>query len=184
MGAVVKEALDVSNSRIIDYAVSGHRSDFMDIYLGAKCTFFITSGTGIDAIPEMFRRPLMNVNYVPLEDVRSWNASHLTIFKKHWLRNEHRFMTFQEIIESGAGLFRYSEQYEQFGIELIENTQEEIAALAIEMDNRIKETWQTTEEDEELQRRFWSLFKPSELHGEIKSRIGADFLRQHRDWLQ
>jgi putative glycosyltransferase (TIGR04372 family) len=179
MGAVVKEELRLSNPCIIDYPNNGHRSDFMDIYLGAKCTFFITSGTGIDAIPEIFRRPLVVVNYVPLEFVRSWNASHITIFKKHWLRTEHRFMTFREILESGAGRFLLSEQYEQCGIELIENTPEEITALAIEMDERLKGKWQTTEEDEILQQRFWALYKPSELHGKIVSRIGAEFLRQN-----
>lgn len=184
MGAVVKEALNISNSRIIDYATNGKRTDLMDIYLGAKCAFFISSGTGIDAVPEIFRRPIMFVNLVPLEYAHTWNANHLFIPKKHWLRDEHRFMTFREILDSGAGRFLQSEQFEQRGIELIENTPEEIAGLAIEMNERLKETWQTTEEDEELQRCFWSLYKPSELHGKIVSRIGAEFLRQHRDWLE
>ena len=183
MGAVVKETLSISSSRIIDYATNGYRNDFMDIYLGAKCTFFITSGTGIDAVPEIFRRALVIVNYVPLEHVRSWNTNYLTIFKKHWLRKEHRFMTFREILESGAGRYLQSHQFETMGIELIENTPEEIAAVAIEMDERLKGTWQTTDEDEEMQQRFWARFPTSELHGTIVSRIGAEFLRQHQDWL-
>ena len=45
----------------------GQRSDFMDIYFGAKCHFFIGVGTGIDAIPDIFRRPILYVNVVPLE---------------------------------------------------------------------------------------------------------------------
>ena len=52
------------------------------------------------------------------------------------------------------------------------------------MDERLKGTWQTTEEDEELQQRFWSLFRKSELHGVIKARIGGDFLRQNKDLLE
>lgn len=51
------------------------------------------------------------------------------------------------------------------------------------MDERLKGMWQTTEEDEELQRRFWSLFKPSELNRVFRSRIGAEFLRQNRELL-
>lgn len=58
-----------------------------------------------------------------------------------------------------------------------------LAALAMEMDERLKGTWQTTEDDEELQRRFWSLFKPSELNGIIVSRIGTKFLRQNQELL-
>lgn len=91
-------------------------------------------------------------------------------------------MTFREIFESGAGDFNFS--YEEAGIDLIESFPEEIAAVVLEMEARLKSTWQTTEEDEELQRRFWEIFPRSELHGEIRSRIGADFLRKNKVWLE
>lgn len=183
MGAVVQEALHVSHPQIIDYAAGNHRTDFMDIYLGAKCHFFISSGTGIDAVPMIFRRPIVLVNQVPLEYVPSWFPYSLVIFKKHWLYREERFMTFREIIESGVGRFVLTEQYQEYGIELIENTPEEIAALVVEMDERLKRTWPTTEEDEVLQRRFWSIFPRSELHGKIVTRVGTEFLRQYGNWL-
>jgi hypothetical protein len=48
------------------------------------------------------------------------------------------------------------------------------------MEERLKGTWVITEEDEDLQRRFWSLFKPGELHGKIYSRIGAAFIRKYK----
>ena len=70
------------------------------------------------------------------------------------------------------------------GIEVIENTPEEILAVAVEMDERLKGIWRTTEEDEELQRRFWSLSKPSELNRVFVARIGAEFLRQNRELLE
>ena len=43
MGAVVKEKLITTNPGIINYAENGKRSDFMDIYLSAKCVFFLGS---------------------------------------------------------------------------------------------------------------------------------------------
>lgn len=183
MGAKVREAIKTEHPKVIDYATNGMRTDFMDIYLGAKCEFCLSTGLGYDGVPEIFRRPLAIVNDHSLECVRSWNARDLTIVKKYRLRKEHRFMTFREILDSGAGRFLTTRQFEESGIELIENTPEEIAALALEMDDRLKGKWQTTEDDNELQRRFWSLYKPSELHGKIMSRIGAEFLRQHREWL-
>jgi putative glycosyltransferase (TIGR04372 family) len=161
MGSIVKEALLTTHPKIIDYARNGCRSDFLDIFLGARCHFFMSSGTGIDAIPMIFRRPFMYVNYVPLEYATTWLPDHLFIPKKHWLRAEGRFLTFREILDSGVGRFLRSEQYTARGIEVIENTPEEIAALAIEMDERVTGTWRTTEEDEELQRRFWSLYPPT-----------------------
>ena len=63
-------------------------------------------------------------------------------------------MTYQEIYNSGAHLFLESRQFEENGIELIENTPEEIAAAVLEMEARLNGRWETTEEDEELQKRF------------------------------
>lgn len=184
MGAVVKEALHSHNPRIIDYASNGMRNDFLDIFLGAKCRFFIGGGSGLDAIPMIFRRPVCYVNHIPMEYVHTWLPHDLLIFKKLWLPQEGRFMTFREIFESGVGRYLRSVQYEQAGIDIVENTSEEITSLAVEMDERLNGTWQTTEEDEELQRQFWALFKPSELNGGVLlSRIGAEFLRQNRELL-
>lgn len=192
MGAIVKEAFPVSHPMIIDYATNGMRSDFMDIYLGAKCNFFISTGTGLDAVPYIFRRPLLHVNYAPVEYLFTYISNSLTIIKKRWLRYKKRFMTFREIFASGAGLFLDSQQFEENGIELIENTPEEIAAAVLEMEARLNGRWETTEEDEELQKRFWDIFPKDivspynsrPLHGEIRSRIGAEFLRQNRALLE
>lgn len=182
MGVMVKEALTIANPMIVDYGFNG-RTDFLDIYLGARCQFFICDTAGISSIPTIFRRPVAWVNYVPLELAPTWSASDLFIPKKLWLREERRFLTFLEILDSRIGRFRRTEEYEQLGVEVIENTSEEITGLVVEMDERLKETWQMSEEDEELQRRFWSLFKRSELNRTFLSRIGAEFLRQNRELL-
>ena len=63
MGALVKEAMNVDHAMIIDYATNGMRSDFMDIYLGAKCKFCISNGTGYDSIPHIFRRPIVFIDF-------------------------------------------------------------------------------------------------------------------------
>lgn len=183
MGAIVKEPLQTRNPMIIDYAVNG-RTDFLDVYLGAKCQFFFCDTAGIFAIPTIFRRPIAWVNYIPLERAPTWAASHLFIPKKLWLRKDHRFLTFREILGSEIGRFLHSEKYEQLGIEVIENTPEEITDVVVEMDERLKGRWQTTEEDEQLQQRFWALFKPSKLNQVFLSRIGAKFLRQNRELLE
>ncbi len=184
MGAVVAEEIKCKNPKIIDYASNGARTDFMDVYLGSKCRFFISSGTGIDAIPMVFRRPSAFVNFVPLEYGRFWQPEHLFIPKKHWLCNERRFMTFHEILDSGAGRFLDGKLFKQRGIELIENTSEEIRDLVVEMDMRLDKTWQSNQEDEELQRRFWLLFSQSDINGVFNARIGAAFLRQHKNLLE
>ena len=182
MGAVVKEKLITDNAQIIDYATR-FRTDFMDIYLSAKCRFFIASAVGINAIPMIFRRPVLCVNYIPLEYLLSWKSNCITIFKYLWMKNHNRFMTFREIIESGVGRILYTEDYEKKGLTPVENTPEEITFAVIEMDDMLNGNYQALEGDEELQISFWSLFKESDLNHIFVSRIGAHYILQNKGLL-
>jgi putative glycosyltransferase (TIGR04372 family) len=183
MGAVVSEAINVSNPLIIDYAFNGTRTDFMDIYLAEKCAFCIVGNSGFEAVPRIFRRPIVYVDHVPFNMINIDSDRFISTSKKHWLRDENRFMTFKEIFESGGYTFWTTSAYEVMGIDLLESTSEEITAVVLEMKERMEGTWETSEENEEIQRQFWKLFPKTEYHGEIRSRIGADFLLQQKEWL-
>ena len=89
-------------------------------------------------------------------------------------------MSVREILQSGAGRYLRTAEYENNGIELIENDPQEILDVCVEMDERLKGTWQTTDEDEKLQEKFWDIFKPSDLNKVFRCRIGAQFLRENR----
>ena len=182
LGAVVSGPITTESSRVIDYANKG-RSDFMDIYLVANCKFLLASGSGVGSIANAFRVPLAYANQVPLE-FEPQGPKDLFIPKKLWLREERRFLTFREILDSGAGRFLRSDQFEGLGVDVIENSPEEVLALAVEMDERLKGTWQSAEEDEELQGRYWNLFNPSHMCFGSLSRIGTEFLRQNRGLLE
>ena len=183
MGAKVGELMETANPKIIEYEHKGFRTELLDIYLAAHCGFFIGCNSGFDAVSWLFHRPEVYVNISDLEYAHTWLSNCVLIFKKYWLKHEKRFMSVEEMIESGAGRFHRTAEYENMGIELIENTPEEILDVVDEMDMRLEGRWQTTEEDEELQARFWSYFKSSDLHGVIRARIGTKFLRQHQELL-
>ena len=91
-------------------------------------------------------------------------------------------MSFSEIINFDFGSDDTNELFAKLNLELIENTSEEIHAVTIELDERLNGTWETTEEDEKLQQRFWDLFGPAKLKSP-DLRIGAEYLRQNRDLL-
>lgn len=192
MGTKVKEAMKSAHPRVIDYATNGMRSDFMDIYLGAKCEFCISTGTGIDAIPEMFRRPIVYVNMIPLGYLHTFRKEFISLTKKHISKEEGRILTMREIFNHGVGFCLHTSDYASKGIELIENTPEEILDIVIEMAERLNGTWQPHEDDEALQRRFWEIFPTDAvdayqgrpLHGEIRARFGAHFLRNNREFLR
>lgn len=182
MGAIVEDRLSCSNPMVIDYAAN-HRSDFLDIFLISRCRFFICSASGIERVPTLFRRPVAYVNYIPLDIVSTWGPKDLTIPKKIFSRKEGRLLTFREILEGGFGRLISSYEYENHGLEPIDNTAEEITNLAIEMDERLNGIWQENDEDEERQRKFWSLYKPNDVNGVFLSRIGAKFLKDNQHLL-
>ena len=184
MGHLVSDLMKTTNSKIIEYDHRGFRTELLDIYLAANCRYGIGSDTGYLAVPGWnFRRPLIYVNFSQLEYLLPWLPSWLFSFKKYWLKSEKRFMKVREMLESGAGRFDSYKQYEKNGIELISNTPQEIRDVVDEMEKRLNGTWQDNEDDDELQRRFWTYFKSSDRHGIVRSRIGAKFLRTNKDLL-
>ena len=120
---------------------------------------------------------------MPLEMAPVWCSKDLFLPKKLWSADGRRFLTYREILSSDIGRFARDEQFVQSGIEVVDNTPEEISSLVLEMEQRLAGRWQTTEEDEELRARFWALFPPHYPNRAYRSRVGAEFLRQNRDLL-
>jgi putative glycosyltransferase (TIGR04372 family) len=193
MGAKVREAMKTAHPKIIDYAANGMRSDFMDIYLGSKCEFCIGTGSGWDLVPSLlFRRPTLFTNLLPIGYLPSFSNKFILTTKRHILSGQSRELSLIEIFKHGVGFCLETPDYASKGVELIENTSGEIRDVVIEMAERLNGTWQPHEDDEALQGRFWEIFPTDAvdayqgrpLHGEIRARFGAHFLRNNRDWLQ
>ncbi len=183
MGYAVERKLPDGNPRIIDYATC-HRSDFGDIYLSTKCKFFLGSEGGLGCVPWSFNVPVAYANGAPPIGAAAWRHTDVFIPKKLWSRERKRFLTFREIMAVGADRWFWSQQYTAAGLEVVENTPEEILALAKEMNERLDDSWVSTEEDEELQQRYRALIPPGHRCYGFPSRVGAEFLRKNRELLE
>lgn len=82
MGSEVKDSLKSFSPKIIDYASNGMRTEFLDLYLGAHCAFSISTASGWDEIPVIFKRPIMYVNTVPQVNVHLLTRSALVYPKR------------------------------------------------------------------------------------------------------
>lgn len=192
MGVKVHATLNSGRPKVIDYATNGMRSDFMDIYLGAKCTFCISVGTGFDSVPLIFRKPVAYVNMVPAGYLFTFCDKFLGIFKKHFDLKSNRMLSLREIFTRNVGFCLNTSDYESNGVYLIENTPEEIRDVAIEMAERLLGDWKVQAGDDTLQERFWDIFptnavdayRGKPLHGEIRGRFGTAFLRSNPEWLK
>lgn len=184
MGVVVEKPVASKNRYIIDYAAGGIRTDFLDIYIISRCRFMLSTGTGIDAVANVFRKPTVYVNFIPLEQTLTFMPDDLTIYKKLWWSGEKRFVRFGEIVKYGLGDLKTTGAYRENGLEVVDNTPDEIRDAVMEMEQRVAGVWQESDEDKELQERFWNIFpRNPELHNVCRSRIGAMFLRENRELL-
>ena len=189
MGARVAKPMEIPDvreydRRVFDYATSGMRSDFMDVYLGAHCEFCISNGTGFDAIPVLFRRPVCYVNYAPIEYLFTFLPRSLAIFKHY--EKDGRRMTLEEIYATESSMALHAAQYQAEGIKLVDNTAQEIANVVREMEMRVSGSAAHRDWYPLAQAAFWQQFPRSlspytqrPLHGEIRMRIGAEFLKQY-----
>jgi len=183
MGEKVEKALpDQRDKRIIDYA-STYRTDFGDIYLVAHCLFFLGSTAGICFFSSIFNKPQCQANLIPLK-YPPLRTGDLFIPKKIWSLRKKRYLTFREIITSEIITFVDSASYARAGLRPVENTAQEILDVTTEMYESLKGTFHYTPEDEQLQKRFKSLFpESSHCHG-FPSRIGAQFLQENKNLLR
>jgi putative glycosyltransferase (TIGR04372 family) len=187
MGVKVANKISSSNPKIIDYATNGMRSEFMDIYLGAKCEFCVSTGSGWDCIPLIFRRPIVYTSILPIGYMETFRKLSLSITKHHIDIKSLEELSLSEIFARGVGFCMNSQDYEANDILLLENSPEEILDLIIEFDDRSKNIWKESETDILLQNKFWNIFpsnsldneKKNRLHGEIKAKFGSDFLRKN-----
>jgi len=181
MGAVVEEEIDSKNDLVIDYAKS-YRSDFADMYVPTHCKFFLGCTAGYRLMATMANIPIAFANSVPLGDA-ALREGDVFIPKKYWSVDKKKFLTFKEIVNMKADWWLRGELYESAGIEVIENTSDEILDLTKELNDRIDGVWVETEEDRELQNIFRSLFPKEHRCYGFPSKVGASFLRQNKKLL-
>jgi len=197
MGVVVNKPFNTNNLKIIDYANSDLRSDFMDVYLGAKCSFCISTGYGFDELPYIFGRPTALIS-LPLGDLRAYSEKYILLTKHHILKKEKRKLSLSEIFSHGVAYAEETKIFEEKGIELIDNSPNEIKDLALEMAENVESKKTLNFEDQKLQKTFKDLFASNIKHTDppmhkklinlanvpIKSSFSTKFLRENRNWLK
>ena len=186
MGKVVKDPFHCSESKVIDYASSSSKSDFLDIWLTAHCKFAISTSTGLDAISEIFRIPMVFINHLPIGNLKTGDPRHIELFKTLKWKKTKQPLSLKEQIATGAINFFGTHQYDKQGIEISDNSEDDILAATLEMESRLNDDWVEEPKDQILQEKFYGILESwddfGKYHGSAKSRICRNFLRKNHDW--
>ena len=171
MGQIVKSPLISDNPKIIDYATNGMRTEFLDLYLGANCQFCISTGTGYDCIPQIFRRPIIYVNMVGFyEDIATNNfIIHPKIYQDI---ESQKFLSLREIAKRGIASEVEIESFIKTKTIVNDLTSIEILTSVSEMESRVNNSYLPSDLQIQLRDRSRKIFETDPyLQGPLNSGV-------------
>jgi len=187
MGKSMKKQISSSHTKIVDYAFCPEKTDLLDIWLFANCDLCISTGSGPDMISDVYRKPLLILNYLPLTHVFSWsNAVHVPK-RLYYKKQAGTLLSCSEYLDNGH---LGSEDYRRHDIDIVDLTPSEILNAVQERWKRIEGTWVDSIEDNGLQRKFWNIALCNNNFIKINEFIHPDsclattFLRENTGWLE
>lgn len=174
---------------VIDYAHSSAKSDWMDVFLCAKCKFFIGTSSGLSSWPILFGVPAAYTNILPPFGIYSFTSRDLFLPKLLWSKEEERYLNFKEFFTPPVGMGASANAFKLLNLEMKSNEPEDIKNLVLEMLARCDKTISYSKEDEFFQQCFKSIAGScGNLYGDdqitVHARIGNDFLRKYTALLQ
>ena len=189
MGALVKDPLVSKHPRVIDYATNGMRTEFLDIFLGAHCSFCVSTGSGWDSVPTIFRRPIMFVNHLP---IFGSSAITLPIMLYPKLLVDQRTLTAQsltELIQKDLVTASNTAAYANAGVEIRDLSSEELVEAVTEMAQRVEGTFVETPEQKEMQAKLKHILsthpklQPTPNYYPIRAEFASCFLSRYPNFL-
>ena len=189
MGAVVKEPLISKHPRVIDYATNGMRTEFLDVYLGAHCAFCISTGSGWDSIPHVFKVPSTYINILPYF-AHDCIIRDLLLYPKI-IKNKktNEILNLNEIINQNIQTSHETQEYFAADVELQNLTSNELITAVTEMAQRVEGIFVETPEQKEMQAKLKHILsthpklQPSPNYYPIRAQFASCFLSRYPNFL-
>lgn len=189
MGKVVEETLGSKNQDVIDYANNGMRSEFLDVYLGAHCAFSVSTGSGWDGIPTIFRRPMLWVNHLPIFDPSAITLQ-IVIYPKNLVnKGSLTDLNLKTILDKNILDCFNLRGYQDAGVEIRDLSSEELVEAVTEMAQRVEGTFVETPEQREMQAKLNHVLsthpklQPSPNYYPIRAQFASCFLSRYPNFL-
>lgn len=194
MGKIVNDSLDIKHDNFLDYALSNHKNDFLDIWLMANCSFCISTSTGLDEVSDIFRVPIVYVNALAIANYSSWNKGCIWTPKTIVSKKSMAPLSVDELIATGAiGMPEkgtYQELLDKNNLTYIDNTADEILNSVSEMLLKFNNQWEYSHQRQDRQKLFWKKLqtwpffkKYHNINQEEPIGIISDtYLEKNKDW--
>jgi len=152
--------------------------DFLKTYLPSKSLFSVTIPQGIDHVAYIMNKPLLIINATTLGSLMIMRNNENTFLlpKKLWSEREGKFLSLGDIFHRGYGDRYNADLYQEHGIVVIDNTEEEIADAVKEIYARfVTRNWTVTRDEQLLQGKWVDFFNRVYPGFSCKSRLVYSF---------
>ena len=189
MGKIVEKPLKVVSPRVFDYATDGTRSEFLDFHLGSTCNFVISTGSGWDEIPKIFRKPVMLVNL--FDFLAQSNLSRTCVmYPKIFVSKEtEEVLNISRVIELFSMVNRKSLDSGLNNFEIRDLSSQELVEAVTEMAQRVEGTFVETPEQKEMQAKLKHILsthpklQPTPNYYPIRAEFASCFLSRYPNFL-
>lgn len=169
--------------RVIDYAHSPLKSAWLDVYLCATARCYVGGSSGLSNVAAIFGKTCGMANQAPISVVLPYGPNDVGVPKVYWSESKGRLLTFRESFASPVANARDTGDFLAAGISLVDNTTDEIAALASEVLEISAGAVVYSAEDERRQTAFKALMRPGDYSYGSISRVGSAFLAKYEHLL-
>jgi len=186
MGAGTETPLSTSHPQLIDYANSQHRSEFLDIYIAATCSFAVSTQTGPDAVCLAFRRPVCYIDVSRFSQfffgtkLAWWNPAEL------WQTGSR--LSLRDVLTGPVGNIKDPNDFIKYGVTQVRSESSAITKLVACFTEAFEKQFVQSESDEvvehSVQRSIEELtgIDGRQQFGRITAVLNPAFVRQSGDW--
>ncbi len=120
--------------QVIDLPFNEYRTDFADIWLLVNSYFYIATGSGPYSIPVTFGKPpMLCVNLIGVRSgLHGTDDRDTYLYKMLYSKKVNRMLSFPEMMYPGV-ISVFADDYKKRGLDVIENSSEDILNAVIEM---------------------------------------------------
>ncbi|MHB1090118.1 MAG: TIGR04372 family glycosyltransferase [Ilumatobacteraceae bacterium] len=186
MGAGSENPFGIEIEGVFDYALSPHRSEFLDIYIAAHCRFAVSTQTGPDAVCLAFRRPVCYIDVTRFSQF--FFGTKLAYWNPSELQRDGKRLTLKEIVSSDIMWIKDPNEFIEHGIRSVRSTPQGIERLVSGFVDLCESDFKMSQSDHDLSRRAQEIIETGmgergvRTFGRITAQLNPAFLHEQGDW--
>jgi putative glycosyltransferase (TIGR04372 family) len=150
----------------------------LDFFFFSLCSFFIGSTSGIFAIGQIMRKPIVWTNTVPIGHYSCWSDWDISIHKLLKDKKSGKLVSFKDTLQLVEGWGQHAEEFSGH-FDFIENTDDEILEATKEMEKQLKN--RHPNKQSYLNKKLISQYpKHAEIYLKHRGTVSEYFLNKHK----